>query len=191
LVSLLLFVIDEQARQLAAAERQHDVMLTQLRSDARHIARLEERRPDIDKLKFMNEVFMTRDATLYRIAETVYARAPKYAISPYLVLAVISRESNFVRTAISTVVDRDTGELRPCAYGLMQINFDVWRRELKLDAERILEIEYNIEHGLIILRRYLDKHNGDIAAALFSYYGGTDSTPYVYPVRVLESKYFK
>jgi len=146
------------------------------------VRRANERMRDLPFLEFMRTAIQTRSADFYDTVQAVYFSAEKYKLNPNLILAIISRESNFDPRAISFTKDG-----RPLAYGLMQINAGVWRP----DMEQIFSIPYNVDLGCKIFKMYLDKRVGDVANALWDYWGGMLAAgSYTYPVRVLESKYY-
>lgn len=96
-----------------------------------------------------------------KLLEIVYSQAEQFKINPYLIMALIKAESNYNPYAKSRV-----------AYGLMQINYNVWKEELKLDFSRIYEPAYNVEKGLEILQFYIKEAGGDIGKALHLYNNG-------------------
>ena len=92
----------------------------------------------------------------------------KYNIDPYLCLAVIKAESNFVSDAQS---GKD-------AIGLMQITEPtaVWIAEKlnysDIDVERLKEPSVNIEMGVWYLSYLLKIYNNDVTLALCAYNAG-------------------
>lgn len=115
-----------------------------------------------DSLVFKADVFRRRDPQLFRISESVYKKSAKYGFEPELIWGVMQVESGHNPRAVS----------HRGAYGLMQINFAVWREELKIDKRRIFDIDYNIDLGLRILKRYYLESDGDIKKALHLYNNG-------------------
>jgi soluble lytic murein transglycosylase len=110
------------------------------------------------------------------VAKAAWKWGRVYGVSPYLIMSVAHRESNFNPLAVSPVG----------AVGIMQIMPDVW----KLNPSKLRWIDYNVRHGARILKHYLDRYN-DPSRALFAYYGGNnDRNGYGYPSRVLGSKHF-
>ncbi len=97
-----------------------------------------------------------------RIADIVYKKSMEYGFKPELILALIKVESGFDQYAISSAG----------AYGLMQINYNVWKEHFKIDPDKLFDIEYNIDLGLKILKYYYDKSGGDMDKALFRYNNG-------------------
>lgn len=61
-----------------------------------------------------------------------------------------------------------------------------------LDLYKLRDIDYNVQMGVLILKKYLDNSGGDVGKALFRYWGGNaDRHGMGYPVKVLGSKYFR
>ena len=85
--------------------------------------------------------------------------AVRNRISPSLVTAVIETESSFNPRALSP----------RGAMGLMQLMPDTAR---ELDVEDPFEPEQNIRGGVQLLRRLLDRYNGDYRMALAAYNAG-------------------
>lgn len=83
---------------------------------------------------------------------------------PLLILAIIAVESHFDQTALS----------KKQAYGLMQVRWSVWKKDLKkLDLESprsLFEIDNNIKAGNYVLTYYRNKTN-TMKAALDKYVG--------------------
>lgn len=96
------------------------------------------------------------------VLDSAYKKSLQYGFHPDLVLTIINVESGFNPKAVSF----------RGAYGLMQVNLSVWRKELAIDRKRIFEIDYNIDLGLRILKRYLIEAKGDIKRALHLYNNG-------------------
>ncbi len=118
-----------------------------------------------NKMEFVNfkiNSFIRRFPEYDKIVETVYKKSKQYGFNPNLILALIKVESSFNPRAISSVG----------AYGLMQINYSVWKNTFNIDPNKIFDIDYNIDVGLRILKRYYDESNGDIKKALFLYNNG-------------------
>ncbi len=113
-------------------------------------------------VNFKVNSFERRFPEYSRIVDTVYTKSKKYGFNPNLILALIKVESSFNPRAISSVG----------AYGLMQINYSVWKNTLNIDPDKIFDIDYNIEMGLKILKKYYDESHGDIKRALFLYNNG-------------------
>jgi soluble lytic murein transglycosylase-like protein len=119
------------------------------------------------------------------IIETVYITAGKYQLRPELVMSIIHRESNFDRVAQSYFATSE----QPVAQGLMQINTSVWKDELKIDENRIMEPKYNIDLGCRILKIYMDE-TGDEVRALELYNCGYRLTNPRYVPRIKSSIFY-
>jgi len=130
--------------------------------------------------RFKTKVFQSRYPGFTDVAEIVYEKSSKYGFSPYLVMAVIQVESNFEPYAVSNAG----------AYGLMQVNYSVWKDALAIDYSRIFHKEYNIELGLQILKRYYDKSGGNMFMALYRYNNGYKYNNTGYNGKILATKFF-
>lgn len=160
----------------ATLESQNALLTKEVRGKAYELRRIKDIRPELDEARFMLEVFRGRDRMAYRASKAAWKWGRHYNISPYLVVAVIHRESNFDPRAVSSVG----------AVGLMQVMPRVWN----LSPEKLAEIDYNVEHGTRILRHYIDKH-GSQDKALFHYWGGDNERHgYGYPANVLGSRFY-
>lgn len=115
-----------------------------------------------DFLSFKSDVFERSDPQLSRITETIYKKSYKYGFRPELILGMVKVESDYNPRAVS----------HRGAYGLMQVNFPVWKNELSIDKKRIFDIDYNIDLGLQILKRYYQESKGNIFRALHLYNNG-------------------
>ena len=122
--------------------------------------RLVEANKELAFLRFKEFIIKNRYGEFNQIMDTVYKQGQIYGFSPYLIMSIIKTESNYNKFGKSF-----------CAYGLMQINYNVWKDKLNIDLARIFDIEYNVELGCKILRHYMDL-DGDILKALFHYNNG-------------------
>jgi len=122
----------------------------------------EERLQEYELNSYRIRAFRHRYPLFNRIVEIVYRKSREYGFHPRLVLGVIQVESAFNPKAVS-----NRG-----AYGLMQVNLKVWKDELKINRNRIFDIEYNIDLGLKILKRYTVVAKGNIQRALHLYNNG-------------------
>lgn len=129
--------------------------------------------------RFQENVYRLHSPEFARIADAVFALSRKHGFDPYLTMAIIFVESRFDRRAVS----------KAGACGLMQVNYAVWKNELKIDRKRLFEIDYNIELGLTILKGYLVETSGDLVRALILYNNGYNYTGNDYHERVLASRY--
>jgi soluble lytic murein transglycosylase-like protein len=117
---------------------------------------------DYDILAFKANVFEKQDPHLSRISESVFKKSTQYGFKPELILGMMKVESGYNPRAVS----------HRGAYGLMQVNFSVWKKELDIDKKRIFDIDYNIDLGLQILKRYFLESKGNIKRALHLYNNG-------------------
>jgi hypothetical protein len=69
----------------------------------------------------------------------------QYQIEPELLLAIAHEESRFIPTRHSK-----------SSFGLMGVNYNVWKTQLHLDMDRIYEIDYNMAQGARILSWWID-----------------------------------
>ena len=79
-----------------------------------------------DFYRFQENVFRLQAPEFARITAAVFTQGRKHGFNPYLVMAVIFVESRFDRRAVS----------RAGAYGLMQVNYPVWKDELNIDRRK-------------------------------------------------------
>jgi soluble lytic murein transglycosylase-like protein len=93
------------------------------------------------------------------VVRLVRALAPKYALDPDLVLAVIEVESNFNPTAVSP----------KNAQGIMQLIPETAQR---FGVRDVWDVEQNLRGGMAYLRWLLDYFNGDVKRALAGYNAG-------------------
>jgi hypothetical protein len=104
--------------------------------------RNEEKYARVDFLEYQSTIFQKKFPDFSEIVNITYNKSKFFGFHPNLILAV------------------------------MQVHYAVWKDELKIDKNRIFEIEYNIGLGLKILRQYYDLSGGDIQRALFLYNNG-------------------
>lgn len=186
MVFVLLFALDAQHTRLKSKDESLHSTAQEIRWQRFRADRAEGRIAEYQELQFIAQTLATNNATMYAAAKSAWKWGAVYGVSPHLIMAVAHRESNFDPSARS--YNQDGSEL---AYGLMQINYRVWKDELRLDLGRLDDVDYNVQQGTIILKHYLDKSPGDIGQALFAYWGGEfGGGRYTYPPRVLESKFF-
>ncbi|MCP4152572.1 MAG: lytic transglycosylase domain-containing protein [bacterium] len=129
---------------------------------------------------FKENVFRLRFPRFAKIAKNVYDKSKELKFNPYLTMAIIQVESGFDPYAVSTAG----------AYGLMQVNYSVWKNALDIDYNRIFEKEYNIELGLRVLRHYLNKSGGNIFRALFRYNNGYKHNNTAYNGKIAATRFF-
>lgn len=135
----------------------------------------------IPHLKYKAEVLRKKYPSFAKISEVVYKKSREHQVDPNLIMGLIEIESNFKRFAVSNAG----------AYGLMQINYKVWKDELNIDSEKIFNIEYNIDLGIRILKRYLKVANGDIMRALHLYNNGYLYNNEAYKYKVISTVFSK
>jgi soluble lytic murein transglycosylase-like protein len=107
----------------------------------------------------------------------IYYQAICHGFDPRMVAAQVFVESSFRPRVVN----------RGC-YGLMQINYMVWRKELSVNPYKLVDIDYNLCKGLDILQIYY-RQTGDIWKALHRYNNGPsgkyNNRDYVRKVRKL------
>jgi soluble lytic murein transglycosylase-like protein len=96
-----------------------------------------------------------------KIARAVLTEADRHAISPVLLLAVMSVESSFDRHALSNAGARGLMQVLPAAHP-----------QLIAGTTDLSDPAINVRIGTTILRAYLDESGGDLDAALLRYSGG-------------------
>lgn len=94
------------------------------------------------------------------IVTEVFKQSDKHKIDPFLIIALINKESTFNKKARN----------KSKASGLMQV-IPYWHRD-KIDGRNIFSVKVNIEVGTKILRDCLDKHFQKLKPALKCYSGG-------------------
>ena len=144
------------------------------------VTHFETEKEKFEYYKFKQNVFNLKYPDYSQISELVFQKSKKYGFSPYLVMAVIQVESNFEQFAISTAG----------AYGLMQINYAVWKDALNIDFNRIFEKGYNIDLGLKILKHYYEETPGDLFMALFRYNNGYKYDNKEYNGKIIATKFY-
>lgn len=136
---------------------------------------------EYDLLKFKSFSLTRKYPRFSSIVEAVYNKSREFGLNPSLILGIIQVESNFNPTAVS-----NRG-----AYGLMQINKNVWDEELSIRDEKIFDIDYNLDLGLTILKRYLRVSNGDLHQALHYYNNGFKYNNTKYPYMVMDTTFLR
>lgn len=105
--------------------------------------------------------------TRMALLELIHAEATRAQVSPELVLAIISVESDFNRFAVS-----EAG-----AQGLMQI-MPFWLKLSGQPGGNLFHENTNLRLGCTILKYYLKRSHGDIREALQRYNGATVGIDY-------------
>lgn len=108
---------------------------------------------------------------VYNIANAILKYSKMYDVDVDLIIAIIYAESSFYWKAISSVG----------ACGYMQVYPVVWADTLKIsynsnDNNYIFDTDYNIRIGTYILRYFLDRNNGNVFDAVYSYNAGVFKT---------------
>jgi soluble lytic murein transglycosylase-like protein len=115
-----------------------------------------------------------------KIVDVVYKKSREYGFNPNLILSLIQTESSFRPRAVSSAG----------AYGLMQVNYSVWKEELDIDNLRIFDIEYNIDLGMRILKHYHEESGGDLLQTLHLYNNGYRHNNHKYKHKVVSSVFY-
>ena len=135
----------------------------------------------IDFYRFQENVYRLHSPEFAQITNAVFNLSQKHGFNPYLIMSVIFVESRFDRRAVS----------KAGAYGLMQINYAVWKDELNINFRKITQIDYNIELGMIILKNYLRETSGDIFQALLLYNNGYRQNNSTYNEKIIATNFYK
>ncbi len=153
----------------------------------RKIVHLEKKIDHYEKVKkkvefyqFAENVYKLKYPNFSQVAGIVFEKSKEYGFNPYLVMAVIQVESDFQQFAVSS----------RGAYGLMQVNYAVWKDVFDIDFNRIFEKRYNIDLGLKILKYYFEKASGNIFRALFHYNNGYKYNNEGYNDKITGTKFF-
>jgi soluble lytic murein transglycosylase-like protein len=134
----------------------------------------------VDFLIYRDKVVRKKYSVFSKIVDVVYYKSKEYGFNPNLILSLIQIESNFKPRAKSS----------KGAYGLMQVNYSVWKEELDIDNLRIFNIEYNIDLGMQILKRYYDEARGDLLKTLHLYNNGYLHNNQKYKHKVVSSVFY-
>ncbi|UCH96314.1 MAG: lytic transglycosylase domain-containing protein [Candidatus Aminicenantes bacterium] len=169
---------------LAKQEGENQETISKLTQNAAHLEEkvtyYEKEKEKIEFYRFRENVFNLRDPDFSRVAKIVFKKSKKYGFNPYLIMAVIQVESGFDQYAVSPVG----------AYGLMQVNYSVWKDELNIDFNRIFEKEYNIDLGLTILKHYYEEASGNMFLALFRYNNGYKYQNKQYNGKIIATEFY-
>ena len=95
--------------------------------------------------------------TSFLILCAIYWQSAMHGVDPRIVTAMVVVESSF-RPAV----------VNHGCYGLMQVNYQVWRKALSLDLYKLRDVDYNLEKGLDILCIYI-RQTGSVEKALHRY----------------------
>jgi soluble lytic murein transglycosylase-like protein len=130
---------------------------------------------------FQENIYRLQTPEFAKITNSVFNQSKKSGFNPYLIMAIIFVESRFNRHAVS----------KAGAYGLMQVNYHVWKNQLNIDFRKITQVDYNIELGLKILKNYLRETSGDILQALILYNNGYKQNNSNYNEKVIATNFYK
>lgn len=131
-------------------------------------------------LKFQAEMTARKYPVFSRVVKTVYAKSLEHHIEPRLLMSIIETESSFNPYAVSSAG----------AYGLMQVNYSIWKDELAIDHRKIFDISYNLELGIRILKNYLKIAKNDVYKALHYYNNGFTLENYGYVGKVVSTVFY-
>jgi soluble lytic murein transglycosylase-like protein len=176
-----------------ASNRREGVLIKEILARNWEIRRARVIKKDHDILRAKWAATGIQYQTWAAIAEAVWDFAPGFRLDPMKVMAIIERESYFDPKAKSfkNGIDAEGNPIRvPLARGLMQINFSVWKKSLKLDESKIHQIRYNIWHGMKIWRGYIDYCGGDESKALLMYWAGFNPPDDSYLKRIESSRFY-
>jgi len=134
----------------------------------------------INALRYKDVVYNKKYPLFSKIVEVAYKKAIEYDFDPNLVLSLIQIESNFKPFAVSS----------KGAFGLMQINYSVWKNELAINFRKIFDIEYNIDLGLQVLKHYYQKTGGDLLKTLHLYNNGYLHNNEKYKYKVISTCFY-
>lgn len=166
---------DNESNQLRAQALQSRVEKAE-----KEVATLRTAVAETGLIRYRDSVFRKREPKFSNIVEVVYHKSRQYGVDPDLVISMIQVESDFRADAVSTAG----------AYGLMQINYAVWKDELSINSERLFDITYNIDLGVRILKHYLQVCRGDVMRALHLYNNGYLFNNQAYKHKVTRSIYY-
>ena len=179
MVTVIAMAIEEKDKHTIIAKLNEQVQ--GLAKDVSYYENLREKeKTQVAFRQFKESVFKLRYPDFSEIIKIVFSKSEKYGFNPYLVMAVIQVESGFDPFAVSTAG----------AYGLMQVNYSVWKDELKIDFNRIFEKDYNIDLGLRILKHYYDGNAGNLFMALFRYNNGYKYNNTRYSGKVTATRFY-
>jgi hypothetical protein len=125
-------------------------------------------------MEYKTNAFSKRFPEFSSILDVIYKKSFLYGFKPALVLGIIKVESDYNPRAVSY----------RGAYGLMQVNLEVWKNELGIDRKLIFDIAYNIDTGLKILKKYYDMTDGNIKRAIHLYNNGYKYNNTAYTTKV-------
>jgi len=176
LFTALIDVADENESNHLRAQALH----ARLIKTEKELASLRSVAQGTELLRYRDSVFRKREPEFSNIVEVVFNKSRQYGVDPDLVISMIQVESDFRPDAVSNAG----------AYGLMQINYAVWKDELAINSKRLFDITYNIDLGVRILKHYLQVARGDVMRALHLYNNGYLFNNESYKHKVTRSIYY-
>jgi soluble lytic murein transglycosylase-like protein len=102
-------------------------------------------------MKFVMDALRHYKPLLYAVLTKIYDHSSYQNVDPKLIAGLV-----YVESRMNPMADNGYD------VGLMQINYETWKKELALDRENLKDIDYNLIHGIQILKIYMQKH-GDQA----------------------------
>jgi hypothetical protein len=167
-VWILLTQNNEFSEQIFPLEKSAAVHTT-----SREIVESEEKNLLLFQAKMMNGKY-----PLYtQVVKTVFAKSQEHGIDPRLLMSIVETESSCNPYAVSSAG----------AYGLMQINYSIWKDELAIDIQKIFNMDYNMDLGISILKHYLHLSQNDLHKALHYYNNGFSLTNHAYVEKVIST----
>lgn len=145
------------------------------------MSKMQKNLRNFDLYKFKEDILTRKYPQFSAVSDVVYQKSKELGIDPLLVLSIIEIESAFNPFAVSS----------RGAHGLMQINYKVWKDELNIDFKRIYDMDYNVDLGIRIFKRYLYHSNGNILQALHLYNNGFSYNNTAYKYKVTSTDFLK
>lgn len=177
LILTILILVQEHTINKTTITRQNNSILAYKIK----LCEMQKNLSNFDLYKFKEAVLTKKYPNFSNVSEIVYQKCKEMEINPLLVLGIIEIESAFNPYAVS----------HKGAYGLMQINYRVWKNELDIDFNKIFDIEYNIELGIKVFQTYLYHTNGNVLKALHLYNNGFAYNNTSYKHKVIATDFLK
>jgi soluble lytic murein transglycosylase-like protein len=177
-ISLFFYVATEH-RANATLTAKNKLLRRALRNFQWEVEQAHSRNQELDAMRWEHRQTKLRYPEWLAIIDKIYFYSKLYDVRPELSMSVAHRESFFIVDARSNV-----------AWGLFQINLEVWKDELKLNEQNVLDLDTNIRCGIWILKQYLVDCGGDEIQALNKYWTGSVIPPHDgYTKRIYSSKF--
>jgi len=176
ILSLLVLGQKFVANQKIIDEQNHSILAYKIK-----MSKMQKNLGNFDLYKFKEDVLTRKYPRFSAVSDVVYQKSKELNIDPLLVLSIIEIESAFNPLAVSG----------KGAYGLMQINYKVWKKELDIDFDRIFDMAYNVELGIRIFKQYLYHTKGNILQALHLYNNGFAYNNTAYKYKVISTDFLK